>query len=360
MKVALDTNSIYTSSAGVARYVRGVAQGLATSVTSPDEIFHFAWQHHKPQSNGWRRAANTVYREWVWARLIAPGLLRRMKPDVYHATGSALLTPPQPIPFVATVHDLAAVRTPSRYRPWHRRQLKGRLRRLLQADRFICISRFTADELMELLGIPAAKIAVVYNGIDDLTMLNQSNRLPPGFEIPAHFFLFVGSLEPGKNLELLRRVYELAESRGVSLPPLLIVGARWLGVAGEGAAPRNWHYLGWIPDEILVVLYRRAQALLFPSRYEGFGLPVAEAMSLGCPVVCSSIASLPEVAGDAAYYAAQTPEAYLAAIRTIMTDESRRDAQVRKGREQASKFTWKECAEGCLEAYRKVVRSSGG
>src|SRR5205823_6706332 len=117
--------------------------------------------------------------------------------------------------------------------------------------------------------------------------------------------------EPGKNLALLKETYLLAAAKGIDLPPLLIIGARWEGVAREGRPPKNWHYLGHQSDEVLAWFYDHALALLFPSKYEGFGFPVLEAMSRGCPVVCSKVASIPEVGGDAAWYAGMDATSYL-------------------------------------------------
>jgi alpha-1,3-rhamnosyl/mannosyltransferase len=165
----------------------------------------------------------------------------------------------------------------------------------------------------------------------------------------------VGSLEPGKNLKLLKEAYLLAEMKNRRLPPLLIVGARWQGVATEGAQPRGWHYLGRQPDEVLLYLYRHALALLFPSIYEGFGFPVIEAMAQGCPVVCSPTSSLPEVAGDAAMMVPLTASHYVDAMRALMKKPDVRAGLISRGREQARKFTWRRCAEETVAVYHKVM-----
>ncbi|HEY1718792.1 MAG TPA: glycosyltransferase family 1 protein, partial [Verrucomicrobiae bacterium] len=229
-----------------------------------------------------------------------------------------------------------------------------RLQNLHRADQIICISRFTADEAMALLNLPAAKLTVIHNGCDFHPDEPPPPEVKPGFNVPADFFLFVGSLEPGKNLMLLKEVYALAEAEKRALPPLLIVGARWEGVGNEGAPPKDWHYLGRQPDDILVYLYRRALSLVFPSKYEGFGLPAVEAMALGCPVICSPVASLPEVGGDAAMFTDMTPAAYLKAMERLNREASLRADLIEKGRAQAAKFSWNKCAGEVLEIYRSV------
>ncbi|HAV60898.1 MAG TPA: hypothetical protein DCY13_00850 [Verrucomicrobiales bacterium] len=354
MNVAFDTNALYNSRAGVARYVQGLLGGLRERCGTGVNILPFAWEVENLGAPGLERSCKTLWRELVWARWIAPRRLLRSGAGLYHATGTAYFVPPSGITFLATVHDLAAIRCPERFRGWQRRQRDARVRRLLRARQFVCISRFTADELMREFGVSAERIEVVYNGADDPSALSRGGGGASGLQVPDEFLLFVGSLEPGKNLALLRRVYELAAGRGVALPPLLIAGARWPGVAHEGAPPDGWRYLGRIADETLVMLYRRAAALVFPSRYEGFGLPVAEAMLAGCPVICSPVASLPEVGGKAALFVDQTPEAYLAGIRLVLDDPVRRAEMIAAGREQAAGFSWSRCADGYLAVYRNL------
>jgi len=214
----------------------------------------------------------------------------------------------------------------------------------------IAVSQFTADEAMALLELPASKITVVHHGVT----LSQQESLPA--DLPSEFFLFVGSLEPGKNLELLRQVWLAALESGKRLPPLIIVGARWEGVAVEGSAPADWHFLGYQDDEVLLALYRRAQALLFPSFYEGFGLPVLEAMAVGCPVICGRVASLPEVGGDAVRYAGLNKKEFTAAINELLGNDTLHQKMQQAGQQQAAKFNWENCARETLAVYHSTLR----
>jgi len=169
--------------------------------------------------------------------------------------------------------------------------------------------------------------------------------------------LFVGSIEPGKNLALLKAAYTIAMARHIEVPPLVIVGVRWEGVAREDAPPAAWQYVGYQPDATLCWLYHRALALVFPSKYEGFGLPVLEAMSLGCPVICSQVAGLPEVGGSAVWYADQTPEAYMNAMMELSRDDTIRKHLQEAGYRQSRKFSWRLCAQETCEVYRKIIQS---
>ena len=359
MRVALDTNGLYTAQAGVARYIRGLLRGFEQARPASLEISALAWEVENFAYAQPARALKTAYRELWWAPRTAPALLRRRRIDLLHGTSESLIPAPPSVAHVVTLHDLAAIRYPHRHRRWQGFSARMRRGRIARADRIICISRFTADEAIRLLDVTAGRLDVVHNGCDFHPDDAPAAEERPGFVVPDDFFLFVGSLEPGKNLALLKRAYLLARDRGRPLAPLLIVGARRQGVVSEGAPPPEWRYLGHQPDATLVYLYRRAAALVFPSQYEGFGLPVAEAMALGCPVICSRVASLPEVAGDAAWYADATPDGYAAAMWSLADDGGLRRELADRGREQAMRFSWRRCADETNAVYEHALRRIG-
>ena len=351
MKVAIDTSTRHLTRAGTTRYLNGLLGGFQAL---PGVAFHeIVWPVDNFAYRQPARALKTFYRELVWAPLVAPGLVRQSGGELFHAPAGYLIDPPAGVPFVATLHDFAVLRHGERFRAWHRARGRSRCKKICAANRIIAISDFTASEAMELLGVPASKLERVLHGCD---FRSDSPESTPGeFAVPDEFFLFVGSLEPGKNLALLRQVYLLAGSRGVSIPPLVVVGARWEGVRHEGEWPGSWIAAGRIPDEQLVHLYRRAIAHVFPSKYEGFGFTPLEAMTLGCPVICSRVASIPEVAGEAALYAEQTPEAYLGAMLRVLEEDGLRGDLIQRGYQQAAKFSWEKCARETLQVYKKVI-----
>ncbi len=353
MKIALDTNGYYTGKGGVARYTRKLQESLQTLATGDVQVEALSWPVFNTTFTQPWRAMKTAYRELFWARLVAPAILSRGRYDLAHLVSSVPIQFPPTVRKVVTLHDVAPLRHPERFRRWHRHAWHHYAASLASADRIICVSQFTADEAMALLGLPASLLEVVHHGVDP----PPPAELGAAPNIPDEFLLFVGCLEPGKNLDLLRETYARANAEGDPLPPLVIVGPRRHGVTIGDIGLDEWRVLGVQPDTVLYALYQRAAALLFPSRYEGFGLPVLEAMSVGCPVICSPIASLPEVAGDAALFSEQDPAAYLDAIRSLLSQESLHSELSEKGRERAARFTWKSCAENTVNVYRDVLQS---
>ena len=356
VRVALDTNCLYTTRAGTARYMQGLLSGFRLLGNEAPVIIPLAW----PVDNfGFRqpaRALKTAYRELIWCRTRAYAEMIATECHLLHSATHFDFRVPDGVSRVHTLYDLAVLRHPGKYRVWHRRASLRFVARLPQMDKIICISQFTADEAMSLLSISPDRLEVVYCG-SDLAETSDSSagalELPP---LPDDYFLFVGSLEPGKNLALLKDVYQLAASSGVSLPPLLIAGVRWTGVEDEGAAPKEWIYLGRVSDNALAALYRQATALVFPSKYEGFGLPVLEAMSFGCPVISSASGSLPEVGGAAVCYSDLNALAFLKAMQGLLKETARREEMKAEGLARSRLFSWRRCAAETAAVYQSVLR----
>jgi alpha-1,3-rhamnosyl/mannosyltransferase len=355
VRVGVDTTAIYTTNAGIARYVHGLLRGL--SRVGGHDAFELGWAVENLKYQQPARALKTVYREYFWGKVVAPRELVQKHARVLHSTSGMFIRAPRGVKHLITLHDISISRHPERFRKWQVKSWNRRLGALAKADKILAISQFTADEAMKLLGLPASKFAIVHNGND----FHPEEPSPPerapdaAFGVPSEFFLFIGSLEPGKNLALLKRAYLQAESEGKLLPPLVIVGVRWEGVPGEGTPPKGWIYMGRQDDQVLVWLYRRALALAFPSIYEGFGLPVIEANALDCPVICSPASALPEIAGDAALFTDMTHEAYLASMRLVAAYDQTRQDLIEKGRKNCLRFSWTSCARQTVALYHECL-----
>ncbi|RMF31735.1 MAG: glycosyltransferase family 1 protein, partial [Chloroflexi bacterium] len=222
-----------------------------------------------------------------------------------------------------------------------------------------------------LYGAPPEKVTVLYSGVDTRFTPRRGpgerDRLRARYGLPdAPFILSVGTLQPRKNYVRLIRAFHRLTAMGVTwegvLPHLVIAGGRgWLFDAifaeGErlGVADRV-HFPGFVAEEDLPALYRSAALFAFPSLYEGFGLPILEAMACGVPVVASNASSLPEVVGEAGLLVEPTDEEGLAqAMARLLTDRPLREALIRRGLDQARRFTWPKAAEQLVALYHRLL-----
>jgi len=264
-----------------------------------------------------------------------PRLLRGLRPALAHFLHA--IPPGCPCPAVLTVQDLSFERDPSVLRPWERvvfkRVVPWSVRR---AARVLAISERTKRDVVELYGVPEERVVVTPLGVDE--------AFSPGAAAADSYVLLVGAIEPRKNpLAAAAAAREAGRPLVVAGPVRDRALARKLAEAGADLR-------GYVSREELAALYRGAACLVFPSRYEGFGLPVVEAMASGTPVVATPDAALREVAGDAAVFASSDELAD--AIRRALQE---RDRLVAAGLERARRFTWDETARRTLEVYRELL-----
>jgi len=264
-----------------------------------------------------------------------PLLLRRVRPALAHFQHG--LPIPCPVPAVVTVHDLCFERHRS-LMPWKDRLIFKLVvpRSARRAARVLAVSERTKSDLVELYRIPAGKIVVTPHGVDP--------AFHPNGGAADSYLLFVGAIQPRKN-----PLAAAAAAEEVGLPLVVAGPIRDPRLARE-LERRGADLRGYVSKEALAELYRGAAALVFPTRYEGFGLPMLEAMACGTPVVAEPDPALREVAGDAAVFA--EPDGLAAAIRATLADRDRRSAA---GLERARAFSWEETARLTLAAYREVL-----
>jgi len=305
-----------------------------------------------------------------WEQCRLPLLLRKDHIQLVH--GLAYATPiVSSATSVVTVHDLSFLRYPQAFRPSNRFYL-SRITALScrRAHCVIAVSQATANELQRLLRVPRHKIEVIYNGVDpryhplprdEVAQRRQQEGWPP------RFLLSVGTLEPRKNYVHLLKAYALYRRMSASPLPLLIAGgAGWdYDAIFEQMDALDLHshvrFLGFAPSETLPWLYNAATLFLYPSRYEGFGLPVAEAMACGAPTITSTVSSLPEVAGDAAATVDPNDVELLAqTIAAILNDDERMQAMREAGLRQARRFRWTTTAAQTAALYARVLEASHG
>jgi glycosyltransferase involved in cell wall biosynthesis len=323
----VDTSPLAQTRAGTARYLNGLLRELDRR--DGVDVRRVAF-------GGPGRPA-TLVRDALWYPV---GLPRRaVGADVLHCpTYRGPLR--SPVPVVVTVHDLAVFRHPDAFNRWSRLYGPRVIPRVLAAARrVIAVSDFTRRELVELLGVPDERIRVIPNAVDGTTFV------PDGPAADGDYVLTVGTLEPRKNL---RRVAEAADRLGVELR---VVGARGWGDVEIGGNGVRW--LGWVPDDELAQLYRGARCVAYASVYEGFGIPVLEAMACGAPVVTSRGGATEEVADGAAVLVDPLDPAEIAD--GIERAEAERDELSRRGIERVRGFSWPAVVDATVAVYREAA-----
>jgi len=327
VRAGIDVSPLAQTRAGTARYLRGLLPELDRQ---PDlELVRLAF-------GGGGKAA-TIARDAVWYPLGLPRRSRAARLELLHCpTFRAPLR--STIPAVVTVHDVAVLRFPEVFNRWTRAYSRLAVPRAVgAADAVIAVSEFTKNELIELLAIPPDRIRVIPNAPDE-------TFTPEGAAAAGEYLLAVGTLEPRKNLPAL------VEAAQRSRLELRVVGRRgWGNVELNGDGVR---WLGEVPDTELASLYRGALCAAYISLYEGFGLPVLEAMACGTPVVTSAGSAMEEVAGPAAVLVdPRDPEAIAAGIGQALR---RREELAQLGLERARGFSWAKVAAETASVYREL------
>jgi glycosyltransferase involved in cell wall biosynthesis len=302
-------------------------------------------------------------------------LLRPLGLDVFHIPHRSV---PYfiPCPYVATVHDLDQIL----FREAYGSKLKSEIffhvlrQGLRRADRIIAVSQATKSDLISVLAIPEERIHVIHNAIDDEFTKRDSEqerqRTLERYQVDYPFLLYVGNIQPQKNLPRLVEAFavvqaELEQHLHYRNLRLIIIGNE-LGAHPDlrrsvirSRVQHRVRFLGFVPIDTLRIFYSSAAAFVFPSLYEGFGLPPLEAMAQGTPVVTSNVSSLPEVVGDAALMV--NPENVFdiaRGIRQALLDDALRQQLSARGREQAMRYSWDRAADRVLEIYRDVAEES--
>jgi len=299
-----------------------------------------------------------------------PWLLHRLKPDVYHAP-HYVLPPAVRCRKVVTIHDCIHLMFPQ-YLPnraayaYAKASMWNAAKR---SDRILTVSEASKRDILHFFNVPPEKVDVVYNAIDERFWNAPAEediaRVRERYQLDHGFVLYVGNIKPHKNLvRLIEAFAELRKKSGFDDMKLLIIGDE---ISKLPALRRAVHshklhkhvrFLGYLSDDTLAALYRLAAVFVFPSLYEGFGLPPLEAMASGTPVVTSNVSSLPEVAGDAAVLVdPYDPHAIMDGIRRVLTDSSLAAELRRKGPLRAREFSWERSVQRTRRLYEEVAQA---
>jgi glycosyltransferase involved in cell wall biosynthesis len=305
-----------------------------------------------------------------WEHTLLPRLTARYKVDVLHCTNAVCPTWGTTVPRVVTIHDTLAFDRPRWCRPANALYFRLLLRRsVAAAARVIAVSRQTAQDVCRHTAVPPSALRVVYPGIDEIFRRagdpGRRARVRARYGLPERYVLYVGNIEPRKNVPTLLEVQRRLRRDG--LPhKLVLVGRRtWRAARTQRSIQREVASggavrIGYASRSDLPLLYQMADVFLFPSLFEGFGLPPLEAMACGTPVVCSSRGALAETAAGAAWIVEPTnvPE-IAAAVRTLLTDARARDRYVESGWRRSRGFTWTAAAAATLAVYQESANAYG-
>lgn len=378
MRVILNVDAITAPLTGIGRYALELAQGLATHAAVDELRLYSAFRWVDDPSHA--LAANRTIaqlRKNLPFKTQALELYTHLRSALFRAhtrklSGYVLHTPnyilmPFDGPTVTTVHDLSALNYPETHPVERVRFLDRHLpRTLARADRVLTDSQFIAEEIHQRLGVPRAKLRVVALGVDARYQPREAAVVQPvldahGLQAGA-YLLVVATQEPRKNLVRLVRAFAALPEALRLRYPLVIVGARgWLNAELEralgpleasGAARR----LGYVSENDLPMIYAGARAFAFPSLYEGFGLPVLEAMASGIPALTSNVSSMPEVGADIALGVDPLDEdALRGGLEKVLDDDAWRAIASTRGAEHATRFPWSRCVDETVAVYRELA-----
>lgn len=293
--------------------------------------------------------ANSAWLQGAWQALL--------RPAVVHHTYYPPLNgrPPRRVPRVVTVHDMIPELMPHLV-PGEERTVAAKRRAVEAADHVICVSEHTRADLLNLTNLSPNRVSVVYHGADDLPE-PRAERLPDGLRPP--FILYVGKRDGYKNFSTLAKAFAAAVNLPRETRLVAFGGGPFTRHEHEqfnrlGIAARVWQTSG--DDHRLVHLLRTAFVMVYPSLYEGFGLPPLEALAQGCPVISSNAASMPEVLGDAALlFDPLSHEALTTHLERLALDESVRHQMIDRGHARARRFSWLSCAEQTAQIYESLT-----
>jgi glycosyltransferase involved in cell wall biosynthesis len=357
MRYAIDAHALGRHLTGNEVYVRNLLEQLAplevegkfiayTSVPGAERMLPAGVEQRYVSDNPFKRLGLDLARR-----------VRLDKPSLLHVQYTAPLACGAPV--VASVHDVSYLERPEFFKGWRRTQLRLTVERTVRhAAKILTLSEFSRKGIAEAYQLDAGRIAVAPAACSEIfrpVPRAEAKAFVDGrFAVREPFILTVGDLQPRKNPIGLIRAFEELVARNSELPHHLVFAGKdtWFApkvhqIAENSPFGNRIHFTGWVEDADLVQLYNACELFVFPSFYEGFGIPVLEAMACGRAVACSNTSALPEVAGGAA--------ALFTVLQEVLTDEGRRERLERYGLQNAARYSWARTARLTLEIYAEVA-----
>jgi glycosyltransferase involved in cell wall biosynthesis len=370
LRIGIDIRSLVFTRAGINRYTENLIRSLL-EIDVANEYALFSNTKSCYDWSSYSNAQEVIVRlphfgritEKIWEEILLPPNLKRM--DVFHSP-RYMLPKKKPCKFVVTVHDLAFKKLPHIFVKRTVKYFSNLLEDSIQkADKIIAVSHNTKEDLLRLFNVRDDKVEVIYEGVNEnykvTTDCETLEHARSKYSLPEKFILYVGTIEPRKNLVgLIKAFHKLKEKKAIEHRLVIAGGKGWLYNDVFEAVERlgltqDIIFTGYVEESELPTLYNLSDLFVYPTLYEGFGLPVLEAMACGVPVICSEVSSLPEVAGNAAIVVNPYDSDEIAeAIAHILENSSLKDTLIEKGIRRASMFTWQETARETLNLYQKL------
>ncbi len=373
MKILIDARMYGLEHAGIGRYVMNLVSQLVEIDKTNQYILlvnrKLTTDYRLPTTDNWELEFVDVPHYSIAEQVQLPAILIKEQFDIAHFPHFNV-----PIffkrPFVVTIHDLikhtsrglaTTTRDPLLYWVKYAGYKMVFSNAVHKARKIIVPSNAVRDELLKEYRVDREKVMVIYEGADEIfsktQKLQNSKRIINKYKIPQQYVIYAGSAYPHKNLERLIKAVKQSRTNLIIASARNVFTARLIQYVNKIKADSFVNFLGFVSDEDLVILYKNAKAFVFPSLSEGFGLPGLEAMTTGCPVVCSDIPVFHEIYGDAATYFNPRDVVDIASkINEVLRfDVSKHQNMVEKGKERAKQFSWKKMAEETLQVYKEAL-----
>ncbi len=374
MTIYIDVSAAVHQRAGIARYAESLARTLLTDYGQERQfgLFYNRDRQARPLlglENVLTRTVRAGYKIWrmaVWLGQLAGTGFNRLLPDaeLFHAT-EHLLMPLRGVPTVLTVHDLIYHLFPAYHKRLNYWFLNAAMLLFVQrADALITISESSKRDLMRIYGVTEEKITVIYEAASpdfQPVPAERVAKVKARYGLPERYLLALGTIEPRKNLIRLVAALRALRQQDPVLSLVIVGSAGWLYQdffqnLEKLDDPRAVLLSGYVPDADLPAVISGATVYVLASFYEGFGLPILEAMACGTPVACSNTSSMPELGGDAArYFDPQDTQDMTAAIAAVLDNADLRAEMRERGLAQAARFSWQRAAKETLAAYERVL-----
>jgi glycosyltransferase involved in cell wall biosynthesis len=368
VRIGIDARKLHDF--GIGTYIRNLLQQLARLDRETEFVLLCRAEDVEVLASlgpNFRTVVETAGAYSIAEQVKIPLALRRERVTLFHAP-HYVLPPLVGCRSVVTIHDCIHLMFPQ-YLPnplAHRYARASISLAARRATRIMTVSESSKRDILRFVDVPAEKIDVIYNAYDERFGLEPNEedvaRVRERYQLAGPFVLYAGTVKPHKNLERLIEAFHLVRRQGLDDLTLVLIGDEISKYAALRRAVHRYQlhkhvrFLGYMPQDTLAVMYRLARVFVFPSLYEGFGLPPLEAMASGTPVVTSNVSSLPEVAGDAALLVdPDDPSAIAAAIERVLTDEALAGRLRLKGLQRASHFSWEASIRRVREIYEQVA-----